>query len=296
MNFKNIDPNNFDIKNFIPAPREDPTSYPGKRPKNSFLFYSDSIFHINMIKDKRLEESLVIKNGNEHTIENELKNPKTTKLEDRYLVIGYGSNANPAQLKNKFQGTTSIFPVLKGRLENFDIVYASFFSPYGAIPATIDRSNGTSVEVWANLLDKKQFELMDKTEGRGKSYWLVKIDGELILENGESFSPIYSYVATSGVLTLKQKLIRLKEVNVSDPSFQELTEIELLKIMHTKLAEDSTLEEFLSKILKNKDNIQIFNEFLKEKLSTPHKLKFKKMLPNEMPEKIVNMKRFFKKK
>ena len=152
------------------------------------------------------------------------------------------------------------------------------------------------MEVWANLLDKKQFELMDKTEGRGKSYWLVKIDGELILENGESFSPIYSYVATSGVLTLKEELIRLREVNVSNPNFQELTEIKLLEIMHKKLSADTTLEEFLSKILKNKDNIQIFNEFLKENFSISHNLEFKKIASDEIPEKIVNMKRFFKKK
>ena len=113
MSFKNIDPNNFDLKNFIPAPRDDPTSYPGKRPKNSFLFCSDFILPINMIKGRKLEESLVIKNGDKCTIESELENLETTRFEDRYLVIGYGSNANPAQLKNKFQETSSIFPVFK---------------------------------------------------------------------------------------------------------------------------------------------------------------------------------------
>ena len=301
MNFKNIDPSSFDLKNFTPAPREEPATYPGKRPKHSFLFYSDSILPISMINGKKLEESLVLKNGNESTIKSELEHPKTTRFErfeDRYLVIGYGSNANPAQLKNKFQGTSSIFPVFKGRLKNFDIVYASFFSPYGAIPATIDSSKGTSVEVWASLLDKKQLELMDKTEGREKSYWLVKIDGELILENGESFSPLYSYVATSGVLTLNHELIRLKEVNVLNPNFKGLSEMELLKIMHRKFEVfngDKTFEEFLSKILKNKNNIQMFNKFLKEKLSTAHKLEFEKFLPGETPEKIIDMKRFFHK-
>jgi len=74
--------------------------------------------------------------------------------------------------------------------------------------------------------------------------------------------------------------------------------MELLKIMHRKfevLNGDKTFEEFLSKILKNKNNIQMFNEFLKEKLSTAHKLEFEKVLPCETPEKIIGMKRFFHK-
>ncbi len=201
-------------------PKEDPTSYPGKRPKTSYIFCTDYIIPISL-NPSRFENSSI--NGD--NLEDYFK--CGTPLHDRYMIVGYGSNASPPQLKCKYRDRKSIFPVFKGTLANMDVVYSNKQTSYGSIPATITDSPGTTVEAWATILDKKQLSIMDKTEGRGKSYFLAKIPGELCLENGEYFSPVLSYISMAGVLRSDGNPIRLKTIQADGKKFKEYTQKEI---------------------------------------------------------------------
>ena len=297
MEEDNIDFSSFHIKNFSPAPIQEPMAYPGKRPQVSFVFEKESIIPIRIKDGKKIEESLILKNEDDKiTLEKYLEQSETTSLKDRYMIIGYGSNVNPAQLQLKFENVQGIIPVLKGKLKDFDVVYAAFFSPYAAIPATIEQAKGTTVEVWANFLDKKQMEIMDKTEGREKSYWLVKIDTEIILENGERFSPVYSYLATSGVLSYKENLLRFTGINADDKKFKDMNEIEVLKILYDKLTvirKFENFEEFIDKLRNDKTYQDRVNEFLKNNLSLGIKLEYVIIPPLQYPKKVKELTRHF---
>jgi hypothetical protein len=50
-------------------------------------------------------------------------------IEERYLVVAYGSNVNPVQLSLKFKKPEHAIPVFKGRLKGYDIVYAAMMAP-----------------------------------------------------------------------------------------------------------------------------------------------------------------------
>jgi hypothetical protein len=271
-------------------------TYPGKRPQISFVFEKESIKPIKMKDGEKIEEALILNKNNKITLEKYLEQSKAVNLKDRYMIIGYGSNVNPAQLQMKFDSIQGIIPVLKGKLKNYDVVYAAFSSPYGAIPATIEQDEGTTVEVWANFLDEKQMELMDKTEGREKSYWLVKIDTEIILENGERFSPIYSYLATSGVLSHKENPLRFTGINADDKKFKDMTEIEVLKVLYSKLStvqKFESFEEFIDKLRNDKTFQDKVNEFLKNNLSLGIKLEHVVIPPLQYPKKVKELVRCF---
>lgn len=249
-----------------------------------------------MIKGQRTEDSIVLhEDGTKMTIKKQLEKLGARSIEDRYMVIGYGSNANPAQLQVKFQNTDSTFPIFKGQLKDYDVVYASFVAPYGTIPATIENSKGALVEVWANLLDENQIKLMDKTEGRGKSYWLAELEGELVLENGEHFSPIYSYVATTGTLFVEGEQVRLQEINAANTKFKGLTEIEVLKIILKEFAKydkPMSFDDFCKNIQTDTSFLKQINHFLKNNHSVAHALKCKIIEePQYPPVKFLNMKR-----
>ncbi|HUC08372.1 MAG TPA: hypothetical protein VMR96_09800, partial [Solirubrobacterales bacterium] len=62
--------------------------------------------------------------------------------EARTPVLAYGSNAAPRVLSRKLALSDQPVLVVPARLSEFDVVYSSHLSPYGALPATLQRSPG----------------------------------------------------------------------------------------------------------------------------------------------------------
>ncbi len=220
------------MEEFGPAPRHVPESYPGRRPDTSFVFCGNHIVPIHETAGKKIEESL-----NFHS-----DIAAAPSKQDRYMVVGYGSNACPAQLKSKFSESDPM-PVLRATLNDCDVVYAPFFASYGSVPATITRSPGTTVDVWVNVLHEKQIEVMDASEGRGNHYMLAEIDAGLTLKNGESFSPVYAYVGTGGVLCIDNQVISLAEVHATGRRFRALSQKDMLETLCGMLADDAGWQE-----------------------------------------------------
>ena len=88
----------------------------------------------------------------------------------RIPVLAIGSNRAPEQLRRKFPSLESL-PVEQVELLEHDVVYAARVSGYGAMPATLAHSPGTSVQVAVTWLTSAQLEMMDASEGLGVGYY-----------------------------------------------------------------------------------------------------------------------------
>ena len=83
---------------------------------------------------------------------------------DRVPVLAYGSNAAPAALAHKLALSSDPVLVVPAWLDDFDVVYSAHISPYGAVPAAIQRSPGTEREDPRHLHDERAARLVSATE------------------------------------------------------------------------------------------------------------------------------------
>lgn len=195
-----------------------PQCYPGRRAPGSYVFLGDEITTL-CGKNTKLED---LRAGDIPLDE------MFPDLDKRYMIVGYGSNASPPQLRSKFS-TNPKMPVLCGTLKDHDIVYAGRRTSKRYIPATITGSKGTVVEAWANVLDKDQLTTMNESEGCGYAYMLARINGSFELSSGESFSPVYTYISMTGPLLEDGQPVRLGKVHAENTVFKEKDEAEVLE-------------------------------------------------------------------
>ncbi len=76
----------------------------------------------------------------------------------RVPVLAAGSNQSHHQIARKFDGHPSgeVIPSQRGRLHDFDVVYAAHLASYGSVPATFQESPGTVVGVFVLWLAEAQ--------------------------------------------------------------------------------------------------------------------------------------------
>ncbi len=232
------------VDEFGPAPRKNGLLYPGKRPSQSYVMCGNSISLISPVSP--LKDTLVSTNHGTLSLIEFLR-LHDTDIGNRYCVIGYGSNACPAQLHEKFNDDVLI--VLRGTLQNYDIVYANAITKYGSIPATIIDSPGTTVQVWCNILDEEQLYTMDETEGRDTSYIMGKLNGTVRLD-GLSKYAAYSYVHSQGALNYKGKPIRIADIPATNPIHDSLNQIEMLELFSNIINEPKVAPSFIKDIIK----------------------------------------------
>ena len=146
-------------------------AYPFAQPGASFVFAGGRAFEIVELPEGDLARARV-RAGGETVGFDDLCRAEAlappTPLVERIPVIAHGSNAAPGRLVEKFGGVAEaqVIPVLRARLEDFDVVYAPHFSAYGSIPATLEHSPGTRVEISVTYLTPDQVCAMDATEIR----------------------------------------------------------------------------------------------------------------------------------
>ena len=81
---------------------------------------------------------------------------------ERVRVMSYGANATVEALRAKLGA--GVVPVRRATLGDFDAVYSAHISPYGAIPAALQRSPGTRVTVFVLSLTAAQLAQLHPTE------------------------------------------------------------------------------------------------------------------------------------
>src|SRR6187200_766840 len=94
-------------------------------------------------------------------------------LGGRTPLMSYGANSAPEALGRKLAALPGVeMPVERAELEGFDVAYSAHVSPYGAVPATLHESPGTTVPIFFIHPTPEQRQLLTASE---PNYDLVEV-------------------------------------------------------------------------------------------------------------------------
>jgi hypothetical protein len=163
--------------------------------------------------------------------------------DERVPLLAYGSNAAPRVLARKLALSHEPVLVVPASLHGFDVVYSAHISPYGAVPATLQRSPGTAVEVHVIYATEAQAGVITATEPNYEPASLQ--DVECRLEGGETLTELTAYVSRHGCLLLDGTEAALAAVPASGRAFPELLEPEMLERVRALTAPEEDLDSFV---------------------------------------------------
>lgn len=157
--------------------------------------------------------------------------PDDLDLDSRTPLLAYGANAAPEALAYKLAALPGEeMPVLRAELEGFDVVYSAHISPYGAVPATLRESPGTTAPVVVVYPTEEQQALLTASE---LNYDLIEVDG------------IAAFRSKHGCLLLDGEPMALAAVRSVGRSLPELDEPAVLERVRARLEPELPLEEFV---------------------------------------------------
>ncbi|MDP6390241.1 MAG: hypothetical protein QF654_10130 [Alphaproteobacteria bacterium] len=151
-------------------------------------------------------------------------------------VLALGSNRSPGQLQRKF-GDRALIPVEAGRLDGFDIVYSAHITGYGAVPATLATSPGTTVGLAVTWLGEAELEAMHATELGNENYLYALLeDVALTLDGGARLDAIHLYISRRGLLTHDGGPVALAAVAAEGRRHGAMTTGEVLEAVRARVA------------------------------------------------------------
>ena len=164
-------------------------------------------------------------------------------LDERTPMLAYGSNAAPEVLARKLALSDQPVLVLPAWLDDFDVVYSAHISPYGAVPATLQRSPGTQVRVHLVYMTSAQVGLVSATE---PNYESALIEGAVCrLDDGETIVSPAAYLSRHGCLLSDDSEIALAAVQATNRTLPALSEGEMLERLRVRFCPDDGLETFV---------------------------------------------------
>jgi|SRR6476620_5643631 len=157
--------------------------------------------------------------------------PPDPDLSDRTPLLSYGANSSPEALARKLASLPGEeLPVLRAELEGFDVVYSAHVSPYGAVPATLRESPGTTAPVFVLHPTPPQHAALTATE---LNYDLVEVNG------------IAAYRSKHGCLEFEGSPVALAAIRSSGRTLPELDQPAILERVRAHLEPHLSLEEFV---------------------------------------------------
>jgi hypothetical protein len=163
--------------------------------------------------------------------------------EERTPVLAYGSNAAPRVLSRKLALSDQPVLVVPARLREFDVVYSAHISPYGAVPATLQRSPGTEVRVHVIYMTDAQIGVISATE---PNYEPQLLDGiECRLEDGEVLSELSAYISRHGCLLLDGSEVALAAVSATGRTLAAMSEPDVMERVRSSLCPLDELDAFV---------------------------------------------------
>lgn len=163
--------------------------------------------------------------------------------EERTPVLAYGSNAAPQVLSRKLALSDQPVLVVPASLAGFDVVYSAHISPYGAIPATLQRSPGTEVQVHVIYMTDAQIGVISATEPNYEPQLLEGV--QCRLDGGEELSELSAYISRRGCLLVDDSELALAAVPATGRTFIALSEPEAIEHVRATLCPDDDLEAFV---------------------------------------------------
>ena len=200
----------------------------------------------------------------------------------RVPVLAAGSNQSHEQLARKYAGRDAfkgtVIPAWRGKLHDFDTVYAAKFTAYGSIPATFQHSPGTAVTVFVQWLTPKQLERMHETEG---GYDYDRLSGiNISFDRGGELTEAFAYSSSTGCLALDGAHVALAEIAAKGRRFRSMTQHDILVAMRNRLAPGKELEAF---ILENLDDARLRAVRAAELVKTAYPLRFQRETLKSFP-------------
>jgi hypothetical protein len=163
--------------------------------------------------------------------------------DERNPVLAYGSNAAPEVLARKLALSDQPVLVLPAWLEDFDVVYSAHISPYGAVPATLQRSPGTRVRVHLVYMTNAQVGLVSATE---PNYESALVEGAVCeLDDGETIVSPAAYLSRHGCLLSDETEVALSAIEARGRALPALGEADVLENLRALFCPDESLETFV---------------------------------------------------
>jgi hypothetical protein len=163
--------------------------------------------------------------------------------ERRSRLLVYGSNGSPEALARKLALSADPVLVEPAWLHDFDVVYSAHFSPYGAVPAALQRSPGTAVRVAVLHLTEEQLRLVSATE---PNYELTPFDGAACeLPDGTQVTRLSVYLSRHGCLLFDGAEAALVAVPARERRFAELSEPQVLERLRLQLCPEESIDSFV---------------------------------------------------
>lgn len=221
-------------------------AYPFDPPRHGFLFVAGQGLRIVADGADPLGDALVELDGERVEAATALRRlgAPAGGTEKRTAVVGYGSNASPRRLSEKFgDGPDQVIPVLRCRLYDFDVVYACHVATYGSVPAGLYRSTGTVAEVSVSLLTDHQLEVMHASEG--ENYAWKPVGGRVEVAGLGELADAFAYVTVHGVWGHEGAPVALARIEAANRRFVTREQREVLEALCRDLGEGLSLHEFV---------------------------------------------------
>ena len=201
----------------------------------------DPVAHAKAYPFPAPDHSYVFEDGNWSPLEND-----GFDMTGRTPVLAAGSNQSPEQLARKYSDLPGIgpIPVIRGRLGDFDVVYAAHLAGYGSMPATFQNSPGTTVSVFVAWFTDPQLERMHATEGNYSYDRLTDI--WLQTDLGPSPQEVFAYTAKVGCYNHNGGCLSLAEIPATDRKFPSATQSEAQGFLRDRLAVGADLDQFVA--------------------------------------------------
>lgn len=152
-------------------------------------------------------------------------------LSGRTPLLSYGANSAPEALARKLAALPRVeLPVIQSQLEGFDVVYSAHVSPYGAVPATLHESPGTTAPVFVLHPTEEQRALLTASE---PNYDPAEVNGTA------------AYRSKHGCLQLDGSPVALAAIRSQGRTLPELDEPAILDRVRAHLEPHLSLEQFI---------------------------------------------------
>jgi hypothetical protein len=206
-------------------------SYPYAVPERSFLYLDGEALELPAVQPEATDGAPGI------DVNAQLRGP----------LLAYGANAAPEALARKLASVPDLpLPVIRAELGGFDVVYSAHVSPYGAVPATLHESPGTTAPVFVLLPTAEQRALLAASE---PNYELTRLSGiELRLEPASGLSDlseVEAFLSRHGCLRLAGAPVALTAIRSAGRSFEELDEPAVLERIRALHSPQLDLEPFV---------------------------------------------------
>jgi len=223
-----------------PAPRLEPLCYPGIRPEHAFTTSEGDVWPVNVVETEEGVRFGVATPEGVFDLNDALRFYGVAPMEDRFPVVGFGSNACPGQLCEKFsaeqnswgditeEGDHHIVPTLRGSMRDVAAAYSSKLGIHGYMFAELIEAEGAETDVFVNFLSAGQLARMIRSES---AYELCNI-GEVTIDGLSQPITAFGFAGKNPVLLdASGRPILLESVHTRGTDMDSMNEVEILESM-----------------------------------------------------------------